>query len=185
MDETIKENDDLLKDYPISIDASLVLNVNFKKHFLQHINQAKLGTFKGALEGDVQLEKIISNIDFNSANALIGFVNQVFESLRIDKSNENSIERRYTVNQVNDVMSLYEYISSLDYLNYNYKLRQGDKDLEQLSPGERGALLLVFYLLLDKHDYPLIIDQPEDNLDNYSVANILVPFIKRAKKGAK
>jgi len=182
MDETIKENDDLLKDYPISIDASLVLNVNFKKHFLQHINQAKLGTFKGALEGDVQLEKIISNIDFNSANALIGFVNQVFESLRIDKSNENSIERRYTVNQVNDVMSLYEYISSLDYLNYNYKLRQGDKDLEQLSPGERGALLLVFYLLLDKHDYPLIIDQPEDNLDNYSVANILVPFIKRAKK---
>jgi ABC-type lipoprotein export system ATPase subunit len=79
-------------------------------------------------------------------------------------------------------LSLYEFISSLDYLYYNYKLRQGDKDLEQLSPGERGALLLVFYLLLDKHDCPLIIDQPEDNLDNYSVANILVPFIKRAKK---
>lgn len=41
---------------------------------------------------------------------------------------------------------------------------------------------MVFYLLLDKDDKPLIIDQPEDNLDNHSVAKILVPFIMRAKK---
>ncbi|HNM04427.1 MAG TPA: AAA family ATPase, partial [Leptospiraceae bacterium] len=64
---------------------------------------------------------------------------------------------------------------------YNYELKQGNKKLEQLSPGERGALLLIFFLLLDKDDKPLILDQPEDNLDNHSVANILVPFIKRAK----
>ena len=51
-----------------------------------------------------------------------------------------------------------------------------------MSPGERGALLLVFYLLLDKNDIPLILDQPEDNLDNHSVANVLVPFIRRAKQ---
>ena len=44
-----------------------------------------------------------------------------------------------------------------------------------------AAVLLVFYLLLDKKDIPLIIDQPEDNLDNHSVAKILVPFIKAAK----
>lgn len=42
-------------------------------------------------------------------------------------------------------------------------------------------MLLIFYLLLDNNDIPLIIDQPEDNLDNHSVANILVPFIKKAK----
>lgn len=29
---------------------------------------------------------------------------------------------------------------------------------------------------------PLIIDQPEDNLDNHSVATVLVPFIQAAKK---
>ncbi|MGI1970865.1 hypothetical protein ACRN9N_20870, partial [Shewanella baltica] len=56
------------------------------------------------------------------------------------------------------------------------------KSLEQLSPGEKGALLLVFYLVLDKEDIPLIIDQPEDNLDNNSVAKVLVPYIKEAKK---
>ena len=41
--------------------------------------------------------------------------------------------------------------------------------------------MLVFYLLLDKNDIPLIIDQPEDNLDNHSVEKILVPFIRAGK----
>jgi histidinol phosphatase-like enzyme len=183
MDETIKENVDLLEEYPISIDASLVLNVRFINNFLSYINQAKLGTFKGSLEGENQLEKIISEIDFNSEEDLICFVNEIFDTFKFDKRSEGDpTARKYIVDQVSDVIGLYEYISSLDYLDYNYKLRQADKDLDQLSPGERGALLLVFYLLLDKNDCPLIIDQPEDNLDNHSVANILVPFIKRAKK---
>lgn len=63
----------------------------------------------------------------------------------------------------------------------NYNLKQDGKILEHLSPGEKGALLLVFYLLLDMDNKPLILDQPEDNLDNASVANTLVKFIKRAK----
>ena len=41
---------------------------------------------------------------------------------------------------------------------------------------------MVFYLVLDKEEVPLIIDQPEDNLDNNSVAKVLVPYIKEAKK---
>ncbi|MDQ7067548.1 MAG: hypothetical protein Q9M40_06025 [Sulfurimonas sp.] len=53
---------------------------------------------------------------------------------------------------------------------------------EQLSPGERGALVIIFYLLIDKGDIPLIIDQPEDNLDNESVFEYLVPYIKQAKQ---
>jgi ABC-type lipoprotein export system ATPase subunit len=51
-----------------------------------------------------------------------------------------------------------------------------------LSPGERGTLLLVFYLLIEKGDMPLIIDQPEGNLDNYTVAKVLVDCIKRARE---
>ncbi len=51
-----------------------------------------------------------------------------------------------------------------------------------LAPGKRGGLLLVFYLMLDRRDIPLIIDQPEDNLDNKSVYEILVKFLLKAKK---
>ena len=70
----------------------------------------------------------------------------------------------------------------LSFIDPYYDLRQKGKSLEQLSPGEKGALLLVFYLVLDKEDVPLIIDQPEDNLDNNSVAKVLVPYIREAKR---
>jgi ABC-type cobalamin/Fe3+-siderophores transport system ATPase subunit len=43
-------------------------------------------------------------------------------------------------------------------------------------------LLLVFYLLVDKDDIPLVIDQPEENLNNQTIFKILVACIKRAKR---
>ena len=61
------------------------------------------------------------------------------------------------------------------------ELRHGAPE-EQLSPGERGNLLLIFYLLVDQNDIPLVIDQPEENLDNQTVFKTLVPSIKDAKK---
>jgi hypothetical protein len=33
----------------------------------------------------------------------------------------------------------------------------------------RGALLLIFYLLVDKGRNPIILDQPEENLDNQTI----------------
>ena len=74
------------------------------------------------------------------------------------------------------------YLFSLDYLSPRYNLKLNKKGLSELSPGERGGLLLIFYLILDKDDKPLVIDQPEDNLDNQSVSEILVPYIREAKK---
>jgi predicted ATPase len=52
--------------------------------------------------------------------------------------------------------------------------------MDELSPGEKGTLLLIFYLLIDKRDNPLIIDQPEENLDNHTVYDILVPCLREA-----
>ena len=43
-------------------------------------------------------------------------------------------------------------------------------------------MLLIFYLFIDKEDTPLVIDQPEENLDNESVYAVLVKCIKEAKK---
>jgi ABC-type lipoprotein export system ATPase subunit len=79
------------------------------------------------------------------------------------------------------LVDLYDYIFKLAYLEPRYTLKLGDKDISQLSPGEKGALLLVFYLLLDQEEIPIIIDQPEQNLDNESVVKLLVDCIRRAR----
>ena len=179
--DIIKENADNLKNYKIEIEASLVKQTDFNAHFFSYINHRQMGTYYSKEGAEKELSRIISDINFDDEDSAISFLNDLTDSLRHDKRKKQENVERLVNEQVQDVSGLYNYLFKLEFIGFNYQLRQGNKGIEQLSPGERGALLLVFYLLLDKNDIPLIIDQPEDNLDNHSVAKILVPFIRAAK----
>jgi len=80
------------------------------------------------------------------------------------------------------VEDVYRQIFALEYLQPQYTLSLGEKSLSALSPGERGALLLIFYLLVDNSRAPVILDQPDENLDNETVFELLVPCIREAKQ---
>lgn len=53
--------------------------------------------------------------------------------------------------------------------------------LEDLSPGQRGLVLLLFVLIVDNSSNVLILDQPEDNLDNATIRNYLLPAMDEAR----
>jgi hypothetical protein len=80
-------------------------------------------------------------------------------------------------------VELSDWLFSIDHIELSYKIHYSGTELEYLSPGTRGIALLVLYLLMDEDDTrPLLIDQPEGNLDNSSVYKQLVPYIRKAKK---
>lgn len=54
-----------------------------------------------------------------------------------------------------------------------------ERPMEKLSIGQKGTVLLK--LMLAEGDYPLLIDQPEENLDNNFIYNDLVKAIRDAK----
>jgi len=173
-----------MKGYEININAELRLN-NFESKFYDFINQAAKGTFLGKNDGANMLKNIIDGVDFNAITEVMETVNNIIENLNFDKRDGYSNEKRVISRQLkqgSSVQEFYDFIFGLKYLNVYYKLKLGKKHISELSPGERGALLLIFYLIIDKQDIPLIIDQPEENLDNQSVFNIIVKFIKDAKK---
>ncbi|HUZ58278.1 MAG TPA: AAA family ATPase [Hanamia sp.] len=181
LDLIIGSNADLLNKYKIDINAALSLSSSFSEIFFRNINQGVLGTFYSIEGGVAELNKIKQDANFDNFENTKLFLNNLNESIHIDQRDKYGKEKRYIDEQIKNPLELYNYLYSIEFLDYNYQLMQGSKTLQQLSPGEKGALLLVFYLLLDKNDIPLIIDQPEDNLDNNSVAHILVPFIRNAK----
>lgn len=181
--EFITEYGELMKDYKINLDVSIQLD-DFHDKFFGFISRGSKGSFNGMEEGHIALNQITEGVDFNSEVQLLNFIEEIIDHLEHDKRNDDQGERRI-INQLKqgfEVKDFYDFLFSLDYLEPNYKLRLGTKNISELSPGERGALLLIFYLLLDKQDIPLVIDQPEENLDNQSVYRILVKFIKEAKK---
>lgn len=174
----------ILKDYDINIDVALKLNIKFTDIFLSYINQNKNGSFYQKDQGKIRTEKIIENIDFKEIKNLQHFLEEIILNLEIDKRKEHNNATRYINEQINtdNILDFYNYLFSVNYLEPSYELKLGDKHISELSPGEKGAMLIVFYLMLDKDNIPLIIDQPEENLDNESIYKILVHFIKETKK---
>jgi hypothetical protein len=75
-----------------------------------------------------------------------------------------------------------QWLFSTDHITIRYEISYDGVDIRNLSPGTRGIVLLLLYLALDDHDdRPLIIDQPEENLDPKSVFDELVSLFVRAK----
>jgi energy-coupling factor transporter ATP-binding protein EcfA2 len=74
------------------------------------------------------------------------------------------------------------WLYSTDHITIRYEIEYDQVDIRKLSPGTRGIVLLLLYLALDDaDDRPLIIDQPEENLDPKSVFDELVVLFVAAK----
>ena len=151
-----------------------LIDNNIAELLLAQINQKYSGIFKGKTEAINKMSQLLQNTEFDDINSIIYFIREVLYVVDedIDISSKKILNKH----------EFYNLLCGLNYIGVAYKLKMGGRDLEQLSPGERGIVLLVFYLALSKNNIPIIIDQPEDNLDNQSVYSKLVPCICEAKK---
>jgi AAA domain, putative AbiEii toxin, Type IV TA system len=75
-----------------------------------------------------------------------------------------------------------KWLYGTDHISIQYSIDYDGVDIRKLSPGSRGIVLLLLYLALDEaDDRPLIIDQPEENLDPKSIFDELVGLFIEAK----
>jgi predicted ATPase/predicted nuclease with TOPRIM domain len=169
---------------PLHLDFDAFLAATrFEEEFLEFIHRHKIGNFYGEEESRKAVQKLLATRDFNSTDDTIGFLDDVTTSLTtVDRGGwKETITIQSQLKIAKRMEDFYDFLFGLRYLEPRYALKLGEKDISQLSPGEKGALLLVFYLLLDPEQIPIIIDQPEQNLDNESVVKLLVDCIRQAR----
>lgn len=172
-----------LSDPDFKLNFEVILKASdFIEGFLKFINQGVKGNFYGNIEGRKKIQTLLDEVNLKNSDELIKFLNDILFLLEEKQGQSQKYEIENQLTKTSSKEDLYNYIFSLAFLMPSYGLKLGDKELSKLSPGEKGALLLMFYLLVDKDDIPLIIDQPEENLDNQSVFKMLVPAIKAAKE---
>lgn len=161
-----------------------IVNSNFEVGFFDFISQNKIGSFYGRDEGTRNLDRILSSYNLNDKDDVVCLVNELMKNLHTDikDAKRTNLTISSQLKSGKTKLDLYNFIFSLEFLEPRYVLRVGGKDLHQLSPGERGTILLIFYLLIDKDIKPLIIDQPEGNLDSETVYKQLVQAIKLGKR---
>lgn len=68
-----------------------------------------------------------------------------------------------------------------NWFAHNFKVEYLGDQLIDMSPGKKSFVLLRLLIDLDNSKCPILIDQPEDDLDNRSIYNQVVKFLRRKK----
>lgn len=148
-----------------------LLNLNRRGPFrgkgtLHDIAQQALGPAWGA--GDA--EQVLEALKAFTAN----YQSQLLEHAPV-VSSELTEYRKWT-------KKIAKWLYGTDHISIRYEVNYDGIEIQKLSPGTRGIVLLLLYLSLDAQDSrPLIIDQPEENLDPKSIYQDLVPLFISAK----
>jgi len=126
------------------------------------------------------LETIFDGHGF-SGNSFIFEVDEHIENIRhicnkILNSNSSEISFNMRKEKQEIVNALFK-----NYFDISYDLMQGTDRLGHMSPGKKGIILFQLFLHMSSSQDPILIDQPEDNLDNRTVYQELNDFIKEKK----
>lgn len=74
---------------------------------------------------------------------------------------------------------LREFLS--DWYLISYDVKMDNDNINQMSPGKKALVLLKLLISMADSKCPILIDQPEDDLDNRSIFDELIPFIREKK----
>jgi len=166
----------------------MVFSPDFEIKFFEYITSRTRGAFCGREDAQKVLKQFKKDIDLSDADSILKLPQQLIATLKssVDDDPDKKGSKRQTIEKQlkegKSRLDLYYFLFSFRYIKPEFAITFADKKIEQLSPGEKGLLLLIFYLVVSKDRLPIIIDQPEENLDNETVYKKLVPFIRAAKK---
>ncbi len=116
-------------------------------------------------------ENLIGTSEFN-IDEIIAELEKLFKSIAEEKSYvlKDKIELKYALKVLFD-----DYF--FDYWDVLY-----DKDyLGKMSTGKASFVILMLIIGLSESKAPILIDQPEDNLDNRSISKDLIEYLKYKK----
>ena len=150
-----------LKSDKLEIKAKATLSISRYREFLNSsINQQ---SYQG---------QEIVNKQINTSEDFFTAVFELFEQLLLDK---------VTLKGGNNNITLSQKILSTNFFKISYDIIYEDI-FKHMSEGKKAFVVLMLLLDFSNKDCPILIDQPEDDLDNRAIYNELVAYIKKKKK---
>jgi ABC-type lipoprotein export system ATPase subunit len=182
--DLIQNNSLIREEYKLQFKATLGGSPDAISSSLFSFVKQNTGDFRGEDESYETVRKLAESYAFNNRAQMLSFINALYQKISdaATNGNEESVGIAPILRKDKAASDVYDLLFGLAFLEPRYSLLFQDAEIEQLSPGQRGALLLIFYLLVDKGKNPIVLDQPEENLDNETVVSLLVPVLKEAKK---
>lgn len=184
LQKLIEENALIRDDFRLQFKANLAAYHDAVSEKLFALVKQNVGDLRGEDDSRAAIKLRLEAHDINTRAGALAFAEEVHKLLH-DSARQRSPDQADLTGLMRKDRTpseVYDLIYGFEYLEPKYTLMFQDTQIEQLSPGQRGALLLIFYLLVDKKRNPIILDQPEENLDNETIVSLLVPVLNAAKE---
>ncbi|VDG30776.1 hypothetical protein (plasmid) [Lactobacillus alimentarius DSM 20249] [Lactiplantibacillus mudanjiangensis] len=161
--------------------SGIEATTDYYQQIVAQVDSRKAGKLRGSVGAHTFLTGKMDSTILDDPASVILFIEDVVyqtsgQSIIDEKPNFEALDGVFF-----DKQRIYDYLYGLEFLDVRLRLTYNNRSLQELSAGEKGLVLLIFYLGLSQKNSPLVIDQPEDNLDNQSIFKHLVPYLRYAK----
>lgn len=182
--ELIQSNELIREEYKLQFQANLQASPELISSRLFELVKQNAGKLRGEDESVEAIKSRFNRHSIKVGKETVEFIDEVISLL--DDSSQKTQPKvpgiRAILRKDKSPTEVYDFLFGLGYIEPKYTLLFQETEIEQLSPGQRGALLLIFYLLVDTGRNPIVLDQPEENLDNETIVKLLVPVLNQAKE---
>lgn len=146
----------------ISIVPKIAFNTSTYQNFITSNFDARTAAFSQLIE-----------FSFNSKDHLSEFIEQLFQDL---------LSRKYNIKGGKNPLQIAEELLTLNLFRVNYNIIYQGDDLSTMSEGKVAFVILRILLDFSDANYPILIDQPEDDLDNRAIFHELVCYLRDKKQ---
>ena len=149
----------------------------------RQVLQREIGK-EGTFDNDFQkfVDAILLDDDLTQYKKYLYFLLTTEDGDISEITSENYDSRFYKLWEAkskNDTLSSLVKVIPEDYISIKIIEESGEIDINEGSPGQKSAAVLAF--ILSSGENPLIIDQPEDDLDNSLIYSLVVKSIRKMK----
>lgn len=161
--------------------------------FATYVNQRTKNidnTMEFIAEGQFRFAKFDEKVRSVFNNKKLRAIYTAFDDGHASDIDENSLRKLVTplftfegANYLKGNITIEEALRAIlsNWYNIVYNIKLDNDRIEAMSPGKKALVLLKLLINLAKSDCPILIDQPEDDLDNRSIYDELVQFLKEKK----
>jgi ABC-type lipoprotein export system ATPase subunit len=183
VEEFLDKSDLVEHGFSLEFEADLEVG-EFTEPFLSNIDRGAAGSFYGVEASALRVRERVKRVRPSNWASVAGFLREHDQDLHFDMRSPSQPPLDCPsdlLRKGSHLSAVYDFLYGLGYLDAEYELRSDGRSITELSPGQKGTILLMFYLLVDQSGRPIALDQPDENLDNHTVHTLLRPAIRSAK----
>lgn len=162
------KTDAIVSSLSIEFDGvKITLKMNFQKESLKNYIESRLN--QRGTERQSFIDTFINQYESKTSEQCNIFLSKALTK-EIDyksyNTNQNVVNELYTTN----------------WFDFSYELSYQNDTFSEMSEGKQAFVILKLLLDFSTKKCPILIDQPEDSLDNRAIYNELVQYLKTKKK---